>query len=73
MSEHIAELKESIADAEQFLKDNLDKYQNAIKVINAEILNRETYELAKYCDYILATKEFAEWMTGMKIDYNNLK
>lgn len=48
-----------------------NKYQGAIKVLNAEILKKETFELAKYCDYIIATKEFAEWMTGFKIDYNN--
>lgn len=48
-----------------------NKYQGAIKVLNAEILKKETFELAKYCDYIIATKEFAEWMTGMKIDFNN--
>ena len=50
---------------------SLNKYQGAKKIINAERLSKETYELAKYCDYILATREFAEWVTGIKIDFNN--
>lgn len=49
----------------------LNKYAGAIKVINAERCNKEIYELAKYCDYIIATKEFAEWMTGIRIDFDN--
>ena len=48
-----------------------NKYSNKITVINAKACSQETIELCKYCKYIIAPREFAEWVSGTKIDFDN--
>lgn len=50
---------------------NLNKYANKITVIGAKKCDKEIFELCKYCKYIIASREFAEWVSGTKIDFNN--
>lgn len=49
----------------------LNKYANKTTILGAKECNKDILELCKYCTYIIATKEFAEWVSGMKIDYTN--
>ena len=49
----------------------LNKYPNAISVIDAGRITPELKELCKYCKYIVSSKGFAETMTKTKIDYAN--
>ena len=48
-----------------------NKYANKITVIDAKIANSETIELCKYAKYIIASKDFASYVSGVKIDFNN--
>ena len=49
----------------------LNKFANKITIIGAKSCTQEVLELCKYCKYIIASKEFAEWVSGTKIDFNN--
>lgn len=49
----------------------LNKYSSKITIINAKGPSQELVELCKYCKYIIATKEFAEWVSGKQIDFNS--
>ena len=49
----------------------LNKYSNKITIIDAGTYNSEVVQLCKYCQYIVASKEFAESLTGQKINYDN--
>lgn len=51
----------------------LEKYPHAICILDAGRDRREIIELAKKVDYIVCLKEFAEKVTGIKIDYQNTK
>lgn len=51
----------------------LDKYPNAISVMDAEKTTDESINLAKRVDYLVCSKEFAEKVTGINIDYNDEK
>lgn len=48
-----------------------NKYSNKITIIDAKIANSETIELCKYAKYIIASKDFASYVSGVKIDFNN--
>ncbi len=48
-----------------------NKYANKITIIDAKIANSETIELCKYAKYIIASKDFASYVSGVKIDFNN--
>lgn len=48
-----------------------NKYANKITVIDAKVANSETIELCKYAKYIIASKDFASYVSGVKIDFNN--
>ena len=50
----------------------LNRYPNKITVLGAKAPSKDVLELCKYCNYIIATKEFAEFVTGLIIDYNNI-
>ena len=50
----------------------LEKYPEAISIIDAGSAREEVIELAKKVDYIVSSKNFAEDVTGIKID-NDLK
>ena len=52
-------------------KDILEKYPKAISVIDASYDKKEVIELAKMVNYLICSKEFAEKVTGIKIDYQN--
>lgn len=51
----------------------LDKYPKAISILDAGRDRLEIIELAKKVDYVVCSKEFAEKVTGLKIDYQNMK
>lgn len=44
---------------------------NAISIIDAGRSRKEVIDLAKLVTYVVCSKEFAEDVTGLKIDYNN--
>jgi sugar/nucleoside kinase (ribokinase family) len=48
-----------------------NKYANKITIIDAKMANSETIELCKYAKYIIASKDFASYVSGVKIDFNN--
>ena len=49
----------------------LNKNMDKVTVIGAKNPNKEVYELCKYCKYILATAEFAQWATGLRLDFDS--
>ena len=49
----------------------ISKYPHAISVIDAGRPVQEVIELCKYIKYIVCSKEFAESVTGLKMDFNN--
>lgn len=51
-------------------KKILQKYPNAISIIDAGRDTDEIIELAKMVTYVVASKEFAESVTGITLDYN---
>lgn len=56
----------------KFSKKLLDKYNNAISVIDAGRYNDNNLELAKMCKHVVCSMEFAEEATGLKFDFDNL-
>ena len=48
-----------------------NKFSDKITIINAKHCTQEMVELCKYCKYIIAPREFAEWVSGQKIDFDN--
>lgn len=48
----------------------LNKFPNAIKVIDAGRITNELLELCKYMNYIVCSKGFAETVTGLKFDFS---
>lgn len=57
---------------EDFAKKAILKNPKAIKIIDAGSLNDRTVNLAKLCDYVVCSKDFAEDYTKMSVDYNDL-
>lgn len=53
-------------------KKIIKEYPNAISVIDAGRPKEEIIELAKMVNYLICSKEFAETVTGINVDYNNL-
>ena len=51
----------------------LEKFPNAISVIDAGRDAREVIELAGMVNYLVCSKEFAEKVSNIKIDFNNKK
>ncbi len=49
----------------------LNKFPNAISIVDAGRVNKDLLELCKYVKYIVCSKGFAEAVSGLKIDYNN--
>lgn len=49
----------------------LEKYPNAISIIDAGSAREEVIKLAKKVNYVVCSKVFAEDVSGVKIDYNN--
>lgn len=49
----------------------LNKFPNAISIVDAGRVNRDLLELCKFVKYIVCSKGFAETVSGLKIDYNN--
>lgn len=50
----------------------LKKYPNAISIIDAGRATDEIIDLSKKVKYLVCSKDFAEKVTGIKIDYKNL-
>lgn len=51
----------------------LEKFKNAISVIDAGRNTKEVVELAHMVNYLVCSKDFAESHSGIKIDFNNKK
>lgn len=49
----------------------LDRYPSAISIIDAGRAKPEIISLAKKVNYVVCSKEFAEEVSGITIDYNN--
>lgn len=49
----------------------INKFPNAITIIDAGRVTPELLELCKYIKYIVCSKGFAEAVTNLKFDYNN--
>lgn len=49
----------------------LEKYPNAISIIDAGTARENTIKLARKVNYVVCSKEFAENVSGVTIDYNN--
>jgi sulfofructose kinase len=54
-------------------KKMIEKYPNAITIIDAGRATAEIVELAQSVNYVVCSKEFAETVTNSTIDYNNNK
>jgi len=52
-------------------KSAINKYQNALTILNASAPSKELMTLARDIKYIVCSIEFAETVAGMKIDFNN--
>lgn len=52
-------------------KNAIQKYPNAIKIMDAGKVTEDVISLCEVCDYIICSKEFAELATRERIDYNN--
>lgn len=52
-------------------KHLLEKYPKAISVIDASYDKKEVLDLARMVNYLVCSKEFAERVTGVKIDFEN--
>lgn len=50
-------------------KELIKKYPNAISIIDAGRATEEIIELSKMVNYVVCSKEFAETVTNLKIDY----
>ena len=62
-----------LIDGHEFEESNrlLEKYPNAISIIDAGRANENVIKLAKKVNYVVCSKEFAEEVSGIKIDYEN--
>ncbi len=49
----------------------LNKFPNAISIVDAGRVDRDLLELCKYVKYIVCSKGFAETVSGYKIDFDN--
>ena len=49
----------------------VNKYPNAITVLDAGDYTKSNVELCKYAKYIIASQNFAEQLTGIQADFNN--
>lgn len=49
----------------------LNKYPNAISIIDAGRITSELKDLCKYVKYLVCSKGFAETMTKIKVDFSN--
>ncbi len=54
-------------------KKAMENNKNAITVIDAGRVKKETVELAKLVDYVICSSDFAEEYTGIKIDLKDSK
>ncbi len=48
-----------------------NKYANCITILNAKTPRQTLLDFFKYAKYVIASKEVAEAMTGLKIDFNS--
>jgi sugar/nucleoside kinase (ribokinase family) len=54
-------------------REAIQKYPDAISIIDAETSSPEILELCKYAKYIVCSKNFAETMSKTKADFNDPK
>lgn len=50
-------------------KEIIEKYKDAVTIIDAGSAKEKTITLAKMCNYVVSSKVFAEDVTGIKINY----
>ncbi len=56
----------------EFAEEVIRKSPNAIKILDAGSKKEATVELAKIVDYVVCSHDFAEDVSGVKIDYNDI-
>lgn len=61
-----------LTDGQEFdmSKKLIKQYPNAITIMDAGRMSKEIVELAKMCNYVICSKDFAEEMTGIRFDYS---
>jgi sulfofructose kinase len=52
-------------------KETIERFPKAITIMDAERNVPDVIDLAKKCKYMICSKDFAEDVSGIKIDYNN--
>ena len=52
-------------------KETIERFPKAITIMDAERYVNDIVDLAKRCQYMICSKDFAEAATGIKVDYNN--
>lgn len=52
-------------------KNVLERYPNAITVLDATIMTKSVIELIRKVKYAILTQEFAEMITGIKVDFQD--
>lgn len=50
---------------------SFNRFPDAITILDAGMYNKEIMELCKYTKYIVASKEFAETVSGTRVNYDN--
>lgn len=50
----------------------IQKFPDAISIMDAGATRKGVMELIEYVDYLICSKDFAEEVTGIKINYNNV-
>ncbi|MBR1416466.1 MAG: hypothetical protein IJ572_01445 [Bacilli bacterium] len=52
-------------------KSTIERFPKAITICDASRYAQEVIDSAKLCQYVVCTKDFAEKMTNIKVDFNN--
>ncbi len=56
----------------EFSKYLVETYREAITVIDASRVTDEVLDLASLCDYLVCSRDFAEQVTGIKVNFDDM-
>ncbi|MBQ4031519.1 MAG: bifunctional hydroxymethylpyrimidine kinase/phosphomethylpyrimidine kinase [Bacilli bacterium] len=54
-------------------KNLLERYPHALSVLDASLITQPVIELLRKAKYVICTKEFAESVTGVKVDFQQME
>lgn len=54
-------------------KNLLERYPHALSVLDASLITQPVFELLRKAKYVICTKEFAEAVTGIKVDFQQME